>query len=86
MRVLMSAEMGSEILGQTMKEIQELRAKVELLEQRQEQLITSPNQDGDSLLSTCARTCAYSICLQFNCGGQMTYDLRATACIPLFSP
>lgn len=83
MRVLMSAEMGSEILGQTMKEIQELRAKVELLEQRQEQLIVSPSQDGDSLLSAGARVITEFAC---NFGGQMTYELRSTACISVLSP
>ena len=45
------AEFGSEILAQTMKEIQELRAKVEALEQRQEQLIISPAHDGATLFS-----------------------------------
>ena len=38
--------MGSELLAQTMKEISELRAKVEMLEQRQETLLASPNQTG----------------------------------------
>ena len=38
--------MGSELLAQTMKEISELRAKVEVLEQRQETLLASPNQTG----------------------------------------
>jgi hypothetical protein len=47
------AEFGSEILAQTMKEIQELRAKVEALEQRQEQLIISPAHDGATLFSAC---------------------------------
>ena len=35
---------GSELLAQTMKELSDLRAKVEMLEQRQETLLISPDQ------------------------------------------
>ena len=44
------AGMGSELLSQTMKEIQELRAKVELLEQRQQEVSYSPTLTGSVLL------------------------------------
>ena len=58
------AEFGSEILAQTMKEIQELRAKVEALEQRQEQLVISPAHDG-ATCSTLALTPLHSIRVHF---------------------
>ena len=64
--------MGSLLFAETIKEIHDLRAKVEMLEQRQENLLSSPTQANAtglwwpcSLVLRCYRDCLE--CMSFRC-------------------
>jgi len=61
--------MGSELFAETIKEIHDLRAKVEMLEQRQENLLSSPIQANATglwwscpLVLRCYQDCAQCMC------------------------